>query len=177
MTAPPTLAELRTAVSAVLHGVVGTPGLGLSGVSRDEALDYAVVLAGFVQRALERRLTDEELARVELEGEYLVERVDRHMCGAGEPPWGHEPSCGVEGLVPVAVALGALVRVVELEAEVERLTSAAGRLSRARDLADPVPGQLTVEDGLVRVDGVDDLGRPASLMAPAAVVAPQDGEQ
>ncbi len=46
--------ELRNAISAVLHGVVMRGFDGPDGVSKDEALEYAAVLAEYVQTQLGR---------------------------------------------------------------------------------------------------------------------------
>lgn len=48
-------AELRTAVSAVLYGSVWDGFNGPTGVTKDEALDYAAVLAKWIHEQIEPR--------------------------------------------------------------------------------------------------------------------------
>ena len=50
--------QLREACSAVLHGAIWGGFNGPTGVSKDEALDYAVKLATWVQSVLDRSTDD-----------------------------------------------------------------------------------------------------------------------
>jgi len=51
----PTQAELEQACSAVLSGAIWDGFNGPTGVTKDEALDYAAILAQYVRGLIERR--------------------------------------------------------------------------------------------------------------------------
>ena len=51
----PTQAELEQACSAVLSGAISDWFNGPTGVTKDEALDYAAILAQYVRGLIERR--------------------------------------------------------------------------------------------------------------------------
>lgn len=71
--------------------------------------------------------------RILIEGEWLVENVGQHTCGAGGE-WPHEPGCGLVPLMPVA----------ELDAQMRARSRFAARIVGETVHAYP-PGRRLVE--------------------------------
>lgn len=74
--------------------------------------------------------------RITLDGEWLVEQVDHHTCGAGGE-WGHEPGCGLVPLMTLAELDELLTALGKLKAPINRpaeVIAAAGRQGEAKAL-------------------------------------------